>query len=67
MSAASALAESNKETVPRIDEIIEACKAKPEGIMQPPVDKIVEVCLEFDCAFRRNIMAHNMRIHPDNR
>ena len=46
---------------------MEACKAKPEGIMQPSVDKIVEIGLGSDCAYRRNIMAHNMGIHPDNR
>ena len=67
MSAASALTESIKEALPRIYEIIEACKAKPEGIMQPSVDKIVEICLESDCAYRRNVMAHKMGIHPDNR
>ena len=67
VSAASALAESIKVTVPRIYEIIEACKAKAEGITQPSVDEIVRICLQSDCAFRRNVMAHNCGIHPENR
>ena len=67
MSAASALAESIKVTVPRIYEIIEACKAKAEGITQPSVDEIVSICLKVGLAVRRNVMAHNCGIHPENR
>ena len=67
VSAATAL-ESNLQTiVPKIRAIIVRCGDKQSGIMQPSVDKIVQMCLDADLAVKRNIMPRNTGIHPENR
>ena len=35
--------------------------------MQPAVDRIVDVSLEADAAYRKNILGRNCGIHPENR
>jgi hypothetical protein len=65
--AASALQAIIQKTVPEIKAIIEACKTKTTGIMQPSVDKIVKLCLESGLAVKRNILGRNCGIHPENR
>ena len=66
-SAASALDDALKKCVPVIVAIMEACKAKPAGIMQPSVDEIRTLCLENGLAFMRNILGRVCGIHPENR
>ena len=65
--AASALQGILAKIVPRIGEIIESCKKKKAGIMQPSVDKILKLCLEAGLAVKRNILGRNCGIHPENR
>ena len=65
--AASALQGTLAMVVPHIRAIIEACKKKTAGIMQPSVDKIVKLCLEAGLAVKRNILGRNCGIHPENR
>ncbi len=50
--AASALQGILAKIVPQIREVIESCKKKTAGIMQPSVDKIVKLCLEAGLAFK---------------
>jgi hypothetical protein len=65
--AASALQGTLAMVVPHIRAIIEACKKKTAGIMQPSVDEIVKMCLQSGLAVRRNVLARNIGIHPSNR
>ena len=65
--AASALQSTIAMIVPHIRTIIEACKQKTAGIMQPSVDEIVKMCLQSGLAVRRNVLARNIGIHPSNR
>ena len=41
--------------------------ADDEGIMQPPVDKIDQMCSDAGLAVKRNRMERNTGIHPENR
>ena len=66
-SAASTLKGNNKNIVPEIKEIIEVCETKTAGIMQPSVDKIVNLCLESGLAVKRTILGRNCGIHPASR
>ena len=66
-SVAAALKASLQNIVPQIEKIIEACKKKTAGIMQPSVDKIVKLCLDSGFAFKRNILGRNCGVHPENR
>ena len=66
-SAASALNGIIQKLVPQIVEIMQACKKKTAGIMQPSVVKIVKLCLESGLAVKRNILGRNCGIHPENR
>ena len=55
-SAASAqLVDAIKRVVPIIREIMDTRKQKLAGHMQPAVDKIVEVCLQADAAYKKNV------------
>ena len=65
--AASALQGILAKIVPQIREVIESCKKKTAGIMQPSVDKMVKLCLEAGLAVKRNILGRNCGIHPENR
>ena len=64
---ASALQSTISAIVPHIRAIIEACKEKTAGIMQPSVDEIVKMCLQSGLAVRRNVLARIIGIHPSNR
>ena len=46
---------------------MDECKQKPAGIMQPSVDKIVNLAMESGLATRRIVLARHCGIHPDNR
>ena len=65
--AGTAIKDQIKIIVPQIEEIMEACKEKTAGIMQPSVDWIVKLSLESDLAVKRNILPRNCGIHPENR
>ena len=59
VSAATALEKNLQTIVPKIREIIELCGRKQAGMMQPSVDKIVQMCLDAGLAVKRNIMPRN--------
>ena len=66
-AAASALADRIKTWVPKINSIIESCRDKVAGVLQPAVDQIVTICIENDLAYKKNILGRHCGIHPDNR
>jgi len=53
--------------VPEIEAIMLQCKDKPAGLMQPAVDKIVEMFLGGDLASKKKIQGRHCGIHPENR
>ena len=65
--AGTALETQLKQVVPQIQAIIDDCKLKPAGIMQPSVDKIVKMATESGLATKRIILARHCGVHPDNR
>ena len=67
LTAASALASRIKFYVPKIYEIMQSCKEKVAGLMQPAVDEIVSLCLSADLAYKKNILGRHCGIHPENR
>ena len=67
-AAASALADRIKSLVPKIYDIMKACKEKVAGLMmQPAVDEIVALCLQHDLAYKKNILGRHCGIHQENR
>ena len=56
-----------KVAVAEIRIIIDLCGRKGTGVMQPSVDKIVQMCLDVGLAERRNVMPRHTGIHPENR
>ena len=50
-----------------IQEIINGCKESSGGHMQPAVDKIVDLSLKGNAAYKKNIIGHRCGIHPENR
>ena len=67
LAAASALANRIKSLVPKIYDIMQTCKDKVAGLMQPAVDAIVALCLKNDLAYKKNILGRHCGIHPENR
>ena len=67
LPAATALENTLKRVVPQIRVIIELCGRKSTGMMQPSVDKIVQMCLDEGLAEKRNVMPRHTGIHPENR
>ena len=65
--AESALENTLKGAVAQIRIIIDLCGRKGTGVMQPSVDKIVQMCLDVGLAERRNVMPRHTGIHPENR
>ena len=65
--AGTALEKQLELIVPQIQEVMDECKQKPEGIMQPSVDKIVKLAIASGLATRRIVLARHCGIHPDNR
>ena len=53
--------------VPAIEKIMQKCKDQPAGHTQPAVDKIVDMCLSADLAYKKRVMGRNCGIHPANR
>ena len=66
-TAAPSLANPVKTCVPKIYAIMETCKEKPAGHMQPAVDEIVKLCLEYDLAYKKHILGRHCGPHPENR
>ena len=65
--AGTALEKPLELIVPQIQAVMDECKQKPEGIMQPSVDKLVKMATESGLATKRIIPARHCGIHPDNR
>ena len=65
--AGTALEKPLELIVPQIQAVMDECKQKPAGIMQPSVDKIVKMATGSGLASKRIILARHCGIHPDNR
>ena len=61
------LSKALDEVCPQIDGMIKKCKNKPKGIVQPTIDAIVELSLQKKVAYRIQVFAKNVGIHPANR
>ena len=63
----NAIGKSLGEVVPKIEGVMNACKDKMSGTIQPAVDDIVRLCREANLAFKKHIKGQNCGIHPCNR
>ena len=52
---------------PKIQQILEKCKYKAAGLIQPAVGDIKHMCIDADLAYTIPIFGRNCGIHPDNR
>ena len=52
---------------PKIQQILQKCKYKAAGLIQPAVDDIKHMCIDADLAYTIPIFGRNCGIHPENR
>ena len=55
------------DVLPKIQQILQKCKYKAAGLIQPAVDEIKHMCIDADLAYTRPIFGRNCGIHPGSR
>ena len=63
----SDLANALRIHIPTIEQLIDKCKDKPTGLVQPTVDEIVELALRENLAYKRRVFPRSCGIHPSSR